>query len=112
MFCSNRGVRGGCGRTFLLFRAEVLPRHTMTAAWLARWLVRLLAGLSLKAAAEKLRLPFALETFYRLRRRLRRELARLRTVLYGAVSPPPSCQSDPLLQTLEHLRCSRRERVR
>lgn len=35
------------------------------------WLVKLLAGLSLKAAAEKLRLPFALETAYRLRRGLR-----------------------------------------
>ena len=86
-----------------MFRAEVLPRHTITGPLLWPWLVRLLAGLSLKAAAEKLRLPFALETFYRLRRRLRRELARLRTALCRAQSPPTSRQSDPLLQTVEHL---------
>jgi hypothetical protein len=86
--------------------AEVLPRHTITGPLLWPWLVRLLAGLSLKAAAEQLRLPFALETVYRLYRRLRRGLARLRTVLCSAVSPPPSCQSDPLLQTVEHLQAA------
>lgn len=75
----------------------------MTAALLWPWLIRLLAGLSLKATVEKLRLPFALETFYRLRRRLRRELARLRTALCRAQSPSTSRQSDPLLQTVEHL---------
>ena len=49
VFCSNRGRRGGCGRTFALVLAEVLPRHTVTAPLLWRWLVSWLAGLSLKA---------------------------------------------------------------
>ncbi len=53
VFCSNRGQRGGCGRTFLLCLAEVLPRHTLTASLVWPWLVKLLAGLSLKAAVEK-----------------------------------------------------------
>jgi hypothetical protein len=74
VFCSNRGQRGGCGRTFAFFLAEVLPRHTFTAVLLWQWLVKLLAALSLKAVAEKLRLPFALETLYRLRRKLRQWL--------------------------------------
>ena len=69
VFCSNRGRRGGCGRTFSLFLAEVLPRHTFPASLLWQLLVRLLAGASLQAAAESLRLPFALETVYRLRRK-------------------------------------------
>ena len=68
VFCSNRGRRGGCGRTFSLMLAEVLPRHTFTASLLWKWLAELLAGLSLKAATERLRLPFALESMYRLRR--------------------------------------------
>jgi hypothetical protein len=84
-------------------RAEVLPRHTITGPLLWPWLVRLLAGLSLKAAAEQLRLPFALETLYRVGRRLRRGLDRLRPVLCHVQSPPASRQSDPLLQTVEHL---------
>jgi hypothetical protein len=83
VFCSNRGRRGGCGRTFSLVLADILPRHTMTASLLWRWLVEVMAGLSFKAAAEKLRLPFALETVYRLRRGLRQCLASVRTRLSG-----------------------------
>lgn len=104
VFCSNRGRRGGCGRTFSLVLADVLPRHTMTASLLWRWLVEVLAGLSFKAAAEKLRLPFALETVYRLRRGLRQGLASVRTRLCREQSPPASGQTNPLLQTVEHLR--------
>ena len=84
--------------------ADVLPRHTLTASLVWRWLVEVLAGFSLKAAAEKLRLPFALETVYRLRRGLRRQLAAVRTRLCREHSPPVSTHMDPLLQTVEHLR--------
>jgi hypothetical protein len=84
--------------------AEVLPRHTVTATLLWQWLGAWLAGLSLKAAAEKLRLPFALETVYRLRRKLRQQLDRLRAWLCRRRPPPPGTQADPLGQTLEHLR--------
>jgi hypothetical protein len=103
VFCSNRGQRIGCGRTFLLCLAEVLPRHTLTAPLVWQWLVKLLAGLSIKAAVEKLRLPFALETFYRLRRKLRQRLDSLRMRLYREQTPPGSACTDPLLQTVEHL---------
>ena len=106
VFCSNRGQRGGCGRTFLLCLAEVLPRHTLTASLVWQWLLKLLSGLSIKAAVEKLRLPFALETFYRLRCKLRQRLDGLRTRLYGEPSPPASRHPDPLLQTVEHLQAA------
>jgi hypothetical protein len=36
--CSNRGLRGGCGRTFAFFLADILPRHTLTAALVWPWL--------------------------------------------------------------------------
>ena len=104
VYCSNRGLRGGCGRTFFLVLADILPRHTLTASLVWPWLVKLLAGLSLKAAAEKLRLPFALETGYRLRRSLRHGLEQIRTRLCREQSPPASAHADPLLQTVEHLR--------
>ena len=83
--------------------AEVLPRHTFTASLLWQLLVRLLAGASLKAAAEKLRLPFALETAYRLRSKLRQKLDLIRARLCCQQAPPASSQTDPLLQTVEHL---------
>ena len=75
----------------------------MSASLLWQWLVKLLAGLSLKTAAEKLRLPFALETMYRLRRSLRQRLDQVRTRLCREQSPPAGAHADPLLQTVEHL---------
>jgi hypothetical protein len=104
VFCSHRGRRGGCGRTFAIFFAEVLPRHSVPAALLARLLANLLGGATLKAAAEALQAPWALETFYRLIRRLRRRLDAVRARLWRERSPPACGRSDPLLQTVEHLR--------
>lgn len=104
VFCSNRGQRGGCGRSFSILLAEVLPRHTLTATLVWPWLLERLAGLSLKAAAEKLRLPFALESGYRFRRKLRQRLDDWRAQLCREQPPPASTQADPLLHSLEHLR--------
>jgi hypothetical protein len=80
-----------------------LPRHTVTASLLWQLLIRLLAGASLKAAAEKLRVPFALETIYRLRSKLRQKLDLIRARLCCQQPPPASAQTDALLQTEEHL---------
>jgi hypothetical protein len=103
VFCSNRGQRGGCGKTFSIFLAEVLPRHSCTAVLLRQLLIKLLAGSSVKSAAESLGLPLALESIYHLLARLRRRLDALRCSLCGRQGPPPSSQKDPLLQTVEHL---------
>jgi hypothetical protein len=104
VFCSARGRRGGCGRTFSIFFADVLPRHGVTAALLARLLASLLADAAVKSAAEALRTPFALETFHRLLRRLRRRLDVVRACLCRRQPPPPSAQTDPLRHSAEHLR--------
>jgi len=103
VFCSDRGPRDGCGQTFSIFLAEVLPRHSCTAPLLRELLVKLLAGLSIKSAVESLGLPLALESSYHLLRRLRRRLDVLRCSLSGRQEPPSSSQNDPLLQTVEHL---------
>lgn len=105
VWCSNRGQRGGCGRSFSIFLAGVLPRHTVSAAWLWKLLQRLLGGGSIKATVEALGLPFALETVYHLLNRLRQQLVPLRSALsQQARFLGTSCQTDPLLQTFEHLR--------
>lgn len=103
VYCSNRGQRGGCGRTFSLFLAHVLPRHTVRASPLWSLLQELLGGASIQAAVQKLRLPLALETFYHLLSRLRHRLDEVRRWLCRRQAAPPSAQSQPLLQTVEHL---------
>lgn len=103
VWCSNRGQRGGCGRSFSIFLAQVLPRHTVSAPWLWKLLCGLLAASSIKAAVEALAPPFALESLYHLLQRLRRRLADLRSRLCREQKAPESLQSDPLLQTTQHL---------
>ena len=103
VFCSNRGQRGGCGKTFSVFLGQFLPRHTFRAEQLGNLLGELLGGASIKASAEKLRLPFALETVYGLVRRLRQRLDSWRSALCQRARAPESSQSDALLQTVEHL---------
>ena len=104
VWCCSRGRRGGCGRSFSIFLADVLPRHTVTGPELWRLLDRLLAGGSIKAAVEALAPPFALETLYHLLHRLRGRLAAVRSALCREQPAPPSSQTNPLLQTVEHLR--------
>ncbi len=102
VFCSNRGQRSGCGRTFSIFLAEVLPRHSVRATVLWKLLCQWLTGASVKAAAQSLRLPFALETLYQLLQRLRRRLPVLRPLLGQNQKAPESGDADPLGQTIRH----------
>jgi hypothetical protein len=101
-YCSRRGQRGGCGRSFSFFFAEVLPRHTVPAMSPWRLLVGMLGGVSLKRAAESIAWPLALETAYALVRRVRGRLDQWRTRLCRRRAPPPSVQTDPAGQTVEH----------
>jgi fructose-specific phosphotransferase system IIC component len=103
VFCSDRGQRGGCGKTFPLFLAGVLPRHTFNATLLWALLLKLLAGATIQAATETLRLPFSLEAVYGIVRRCRLGLVAMRSLLGRAHAAPVSRQTDPFLQTLEHL---------
>lgn len=103
VFCSDRGRRGGCGKTFPLFFAAILPRHTFTAPLLWALLRLLLGGATIKAAAELLALPFSLEAVYGIVRRCRRRQEVVRSFLWRVQPAPVSRQTDPLLQTLEHV---------
>ena len=102
-FCSNRGRRAGCGRTFPILLCRVLPRHTFTAPLLWKALKGLLNGFSIKAAWEAADLSMALDSFYHLLQRLRRRLDIVRVTLSALSAPPSSSARNPLVQTLEHL---------
>ena len=103
VFCCNRGRRGGCGKTFSIFLAAVMPRHSVTAPIVWGLLCLLLAGRSLKSAVESLHTHFALETLYHLAGRLRGRLDVLRPMLFTRGQPPPCSRVDPLSQTVAHL---------
>lgn len=81
----------------------MLPRHSVTSVLLARLLASLLSGAALQSAAEALKTVFSLETFYRLRQRLRRRLDAVRTCLCLEQGPPVCAHPEALLQTVAHL---------
>jgi len=86
-----------------MFLANVLPRHSVSAPILWGLLCLLLAGHSVKAAAESIRAPFALETLYHLLGRVRGRLDVLRSLLFARGQPPACSRADPLSQTVAHL---------
>lgn len=106
VWCSNRGRRGGCGRTMRIVFARVLPRHSVNATMLSELLKRLCAGGSIQSAWEQCRLPMHLQSVYHLVQRFRERLAAVRSALLSRCPPPDSVHADPLRQTAEHLRCA------
>jgi hypothetical protein len=103
VFCSDRGQRGGCGRTFPVLFAWALPRHSFTATLVWQAVREWLGGLSIRASWLTVKTPLALDSFYHLLQRLRRRITILRTILSAVSRPPDSRHSDPLLQTFEHM---------
>lgn len=73
---------------------------------LSGFLNALLRGASAKAAAESLRAPLALETFYHLRKRMRLRTDALRVLLLRQTGPPACGFADAFLQTLAHVRAA------
>jgi hypothetical protein len=104
VWCCSRGQRGGCGKTFSIFLADVLPGHTVRASVLWSLLDKLRDGGSIKGAVQALKQAFGLETLYHLLQRMRTRLSALRSALCREQEAPASSQADPLLQTVEHLR--------
>ena len=106
VWCSNRGRRGGCGRTMRIMFARLMPRHSVNAKMLSRLLKGLCGGGSVKHVWEACRLPVQLQSVYHLLRRFRDRLDAVRVALLSRCKPPGSLHADPLRQTAEHLRCA------
>jgi hypothetical protein len=103
IFCSNRRRRRGCGRTHSILLAEFAPRFLVTADPLFRFIHAVRQGLTRKAAWERLLVPWALQTGYRLWQRLCRRQSPLRSLLCRQI-PPPACRSqNPVFQLIDHL---------
>jgi hypothetical protein len=104
IFCSNRGHRGGCGKTFPVFFAHIIPRHTFAAPllWAIMTLTALTRLISIKAAWEQSGHRLSLDGFYHLLQRLRHRLATWRSALCRLITPPAGCHVDPFKQTIEH----------
>ncbi len=102
-FCSNRGRRAGCGRTFSVLFSGFLRRHTVPAATLWKFFRGVRRGLSRKASWERLGSPFTVETGYRLWKSLRKRQVWIRSRLSRDRPPPATDSAEPIFQLLDHL---------
>jgi len=103
-YCSNRGNRPGCGRSFSVLLAEFIPRHSLTASLLQGVLDGVEGGRTIKSAWERLKTKLALETFYHFLQRLRRVHDRVRCLLSSLLPAPSTTHRAAFPQTLAHLR--------
>jgi hypothetical protein len=104
LFCSNRGRRPGCGRTFSIKLSRVLAGFVVRTLTLFRFATAVLGGLTrraawLAAAAGAL----SLSSGYRLWRRLHAAQSALRARLYREAPAPPSVAREPLAQLIAHI---------
>jgi len=105
-FCSNRGRRGGCGRTFPVYFQDVLRRRQVSAPCFWRFILLVLRGMSRRAAWVELEPSFSLRHFYLLWDLVRRRQTVLREALCRLCAPPDSRREDPMLHFFEHLSCA------
>ncbi len=103
-FCSNRNRRRGCGRTCSVLLSIFLFRRTLRAAHLWKLWRAAARSTGRKAGWESLGLPFCLETFYRVWRRLLSAQSRIRTMLHRLGPPPrPAYAADAIEEVRVHL---------
>lgn len=104
-FCSNRGQRPGCGRTFSILLASLLSRSVVTATTLTVFVLAALAGLSIASAwLQAVSRRFSPSTGFRLWRRIINAQVHLRSQLSRRGPPPVSQCRRPLAQLIEHMK--------
>lgn len=104
-FCSNRGSRPGCGRTFSVLIRTFVSRFAVTAFTLAGFVLAAIAGLSVAAAwARAAQSRLSRSTGFRLWRRVVSSQIRWRSLLLHRGQPPPSPDHRPLAQLVEHMK--------
>lgn len=103
-FCSNRGRRPGCGRTFSVQFESVLCCFVVGTLTLWCFVQAVLSGLTRRAAwLREARDVLSLSSAYRLWRRLGTAQSALRSRLCSE-APAPACASrEPLAQLAGHL---------
>lgn len=105
IFCSNRGRRCGCGRTFSLLKSNILKGFNITAGGLWRFLKGLSAGMNKMNSFKNLDLPFSNTTIYRLYKDFVHYQSRLRTLLLKICRAPQIYhENNPVIQTILHLK--------
>ena len=102
-FCSNRGRKGGCGRTVSVLLAELVPRFSVTVMTLWALFASLSGGLSVQRWTAHARWPLSARSAYRIARRLQLAALTWRAWLSTRAPAPLSNVTSPFAQLKDHL---------
>jgi hypothetical protein len=109
LLCSARYSAQGCGRTFSVLLATVVAGFTARTETISALLEQVVAGLSRKAAWERVQSTardapgLSLRSGYRLWDRLLAAQSTIRAALFDRTPPPASSDARPIAQMLTHL---------
>ena len=104
LFCSDRFLGRGCGRTVAILLDHLLPRHTVCTTTLLDFVKAIVGGASRRAAWQTASSKaLGLTSGYRLWRRLQLAQSYLRTKLSSVTDPTESAATEPFVQLLEHI---------
>jgi hypothetical protein len=105
IFCSNRNLRQGCGRTFSFWLADKIRRLSITAHLLWTFLQHA-AATTIADATRHASCHLSDRTWQRIWKRFDLGQSRIRTALAARCPPPlppPHSSRTPAAQTLAHL---------
>lgn len=105
IYCSNRHNKNGCGRTFRVLPASVVPRRRISAQCLWWFLDNVKNGFCLAQAFRIAGCTMSPSSIYRLFKKFSLNQMRIRTFL-SRVKDPPATEhvQSPLIQTILHLK--------
>lgn len=106
IYCSNRFKKGGCGKTFSVLTATVLPGFTIGAHGLWRFLENIKKGLNPARAFRMAGCSMAPSGAYRLVKKFIAVQTRIRSFVSRIKDPPPAQVQSPAIQTILHLQSS------
>ena len=102
LYCSNRHRRVGCGRTFAVWLASIVPRRIVRARTVFTFMVAMATGES-AARAWRQASSMTLRTGYRIKARLAIAGPAIRSALLSRAPPPSTASASPDAQLVAHL---------
>ena len=105
IYCSNRNNKNGCGRTFCVLPASVLPKLRISAQCLWWFLDNVKNGFCLAQAFRAAGCMLTSSSIYRLFKKFSLNQMRIRTYLSAIKDPPETGHvKSPIIQTILHLK--------
>jgi transposase-like protein len=104
IFCNNRKMSRGCGKTFSFLLADWIRGFTIFARCLAAYLEKIREGHNPHSAAKTSGLKMPISSVYRIHKRFVFNQSRIRTCLCRVKSPPPAIDTEnSAIATINHL---------